>query len=263
LANGITDESLVRISSHWGEAIVRASISEDQRLGSVFVPMHWSGQFASHARIDAVVNPSRDPVSGQPEFKYTPVRIQPYRPAWHGFVLSRTPLALAAVCSYWVIARGRRFWRYEIAGEVQPGDWQQWAQTLSGSEREENWEWIDYLDAAAKRYRGARVRDARLEYCVFISPNHELPPRSWLAELFEKNKLEVGERIGLLRGHPGKGQTDNGRIVCSCFGLGLTTLIEAIRSQGLTTPEAIGAALKAGTNCGSCVPELRSIIAQV
>jgi hypothetical protein len=39
-------------------------------------------------------------------------------------------------------------------------------------------------------------------------------------------------------------------------------LTAAIREQGLTTPEAIGAALKAGTNCGSCVPELRQLIAQ-
>jgi assimilatory nitrate reductase catalytic subunit len=38
--------------------------------------------------------------------------------------------------------------------------------------------------------------------------------------------------------------------------------MEAIEQQGLTTPEEIGSCLKAGTNCGSCIPELRSLLAK-
>ncbi len=75
-------------------------------------------------------------------------------------------------------------------------------------------------------------------------------------------ELGPTERASLLAGRPGGGQRDGGRIVCACFGVGLNTLTAAIREQGLTTPEAIGATLKAGTNCGSCVPELRQLIAQ-
>ncbi|HMR03218.1 MAG TPA: (2Fe-2S)-binding protein [Candidatus Competibacter phosphatis] len=66
----------------------------------------------------------------------------------------------------------------------------------------------------------------------------------------------------MLAGRPGQGQRDNGCIVCACFEVGLNTLTAAIRDQRLITPEAIGAALQAGTNCGSCVPELRQLIAQ-
>jgi assimilatory nitrate reductase catalytic subunit len=44
--------------------------------------------------------------------------------------------------------------------------------------------------------------------------------------------------------------------------VGLNTLTTAIRERGLATPEAIGQTLKAGTGCGSCVPELRQLIAQ-
>ena len=49
---------------------------------------------------------------------------------------------------------------------------------------------------------------------------------------------------------------DAGPTVCACFGVPLN-MIEAAISAGATTPEAIGAATKAGTNCGSCLPELR------
>jgi assimilatory nitrate reductase catalytic subunit len=48
--------------------------------------------------------------------------------------------------------------------------------------------------------------------------------------------------------------------VCACFGVGLNTIVNAIESQQLTSVEQIGMALKAGTNCGSCQPELRQIL---
>jgi bacterioferritin-associated ferredoxin len=83
---------------------------------------------------------------------------------------------------------------------------------------------------------------------------------AWLAGLFAAAELGVAERASLLAGRPGPGQRDCGRIVCACFGVGLNTLTTAIRDQGLATPEAIGATLRAGSNCGSCLPELRQLL---
>jgi assimilatory nitrate reductase catalytic subunit len=48
--------------------------------------------------------------------------------------------------------------------------------------------------------------------------------------------------------------------VCACFGVGLSAIAAAIRDRQAHTPEAIGALLRAGTNCGSCVPEIRRIV---
>ena len=123
-------------------------------------------------------------------------------------------------------------------------------------------EWMDYRDKAAGRYRGARIVNNRLESCVFVAPTFELPPRTWLAGLFARDELSPEERASLLAGRPGKGQSDAGRIVCACFAVGVNTITDAIRKNHLTTPEAIGQALKAGTNCGSCIPELRALLAE-
>ncbi|WP_163414060.1 (2Fe-2S)-binding protein, partial [Escherichia coli] len=49
-------------------------------------------------------------------------------------------------------------------------------------------------------------------------------------------------------------------VVCACFGVGRTTICDAINS-GARSPSDIGAKLKAGTNCGSCIPELKRLIA--
>ena len=58
------------------------------------------------------------------------------------------------------------------------------------------------------------------------------------------------------------GQKGAERIVCACFYVGINTLTEAILDQGLDSIEAIGEALRAGTNCGSCIPELKALLAR-
>ena len=274
---GVKEGALARINSRWGKMITRVKITTDQLRGSIFVPIHWTDQFASCGRVDALVNPVTDPVSGQPESKHTPVHIQPYTPAWHGFLLSQRHLSFKDT-SYWVSAAGKGFWRYELAGEQAPVDWPRWArdvlcvphrdvemlrtQDAQEPPPHEKVEWVDYRDKTAGRYRGARIVNNRLESCVFIAPTFELPPRTWLAGLFAKDELSSDERTSLLAGRPGKGQSDAGRIVCACFAIGLNTIRDAIRKNQLTTPEAIGQALKAGTNCGSCIPELKALLAE-
>ncbi len=57
------------------------------------------------------------------------------------------------------------------------------------------------------------------------------------------------------------GRPATGAIVCACFGVGRNAICDAI-AGGARTPAAIGAKLKAGTNCGSCVPELKQLIAE-
>ena len=59
------------------------------------------------------------------------------------------------------------------------------------------------------------------------------------------------------------GAPDEGRIVCACFNIGLNRIATCIRDSGLISAEQIGATLKAGTNCGSCIPELKELIGHV
>jgi assimilatory nitrate reductase catalytic subunit len=256
---GVRDQSLVSVTSAWGELIVRARVSDAQQPGSVFIPIHWSQQFSSVPSVDCLINPATDPVSGQPEFKHTPVAITAYTPAWHGFILSRRRLVLNNA-SYWSCAKGNGLWRYEVAGEQSPEDWADYARQLLCSNTQQV-DWTEYLDAGENRYRAARLVEGALESCIFIGPEFKLPSRDWLSKLFEQDLLDDDARTSLLTGKPGIGQTDAGRIVCACFSVGVNTIMEAIKDGSLTSAEQIGDALKAGTNCGSCVPELKALLA--
>jgi len=254
----ISENSLVTVTSEKGQLVERANVCDTQQSGTVFIPIHWNDQFASSGVVGKLIASEVDPISGQPEFKYSAVKIEVKIPVWYGFVLSRRKLKISHA-NYWSVSKGRGYWRYELAGDDAAGDWANCARQLL-CQNAKNVEWVEYFDSAKGRYRGARIENGHLESCIFIGPDQDLPERDWLAQLVSKESLLDDERISLLTGKPASGQHDAGRIICSCFSVGINTLTDVIRTQNLTNVDAVGAILRAGTNCGSCIPELKSII---
>jgi assimilatory nitrate reductase catalytic subunit len=250
---------LAQIESALGVVIARVVLDQGQRKDSLFIPIHWTAQYASHGRVDVLVAAVADSLSGQPEFKHCPVKISPYTAKWHGFILSREPIkteGLTSQLNYWVKIKGKQFYRYEIAGQHAIKNHQDWSKALLAQDGDV----IEYHDAKGERYRNAVVNNGQLQSVLFIAPSTELPPRSWLGSVFATQEIDTKTRLNLLAGQL-SGAKDEGKMICSCFGVGLNTIIEAIHKDKLTTVEAIGKALKAGTNCGSCLPELTGVLA--
>ncbi len=252
---GIEIGDLVEVASAIARIVVRVEVSATVEPGQAFVPMHWSGAFANNARVGALIASAADPISGQPELKCAPVNVRRYVPAWYGFALSRTPLDLPEH-SYVARSKSPDCWRYELAGEWVPESWSAWADALLGPRSAR----VEFSDTAGGRYRGAHVADDRLQACVFVATSKALPSRTWLATLFGAERLADVDRLAILSGRAAKGCLESGPVVCSCFSVGRSTLLRAIRTDELVTIEQIGAALKAGTNCGSCIPELKALL---
>ncbi|MBC7453946.1 MAG: molybdopterin-dependent oxidoreductase [Massilia sp.] len=257
---GVREGELARVSSQWGAMVARVQHGGGIARGGVFIPIHWNGQTASDARVGTVVNPAVDPVSGEPEFKHTPVMIERFGVSWHGFILSRSDLALDAV-AHWTRIQGQQFTRYEMAGRGVIAEHGAFARALLGV-TDADADWLDYEDRSGAIYRAVHLVDDKIEQCVFISPRPDLPSRAWLASLFAKEALSQADRIGLLSGQAIEKGVDVGPIVCSCFGVGRNTICSAIRDNGLSTVAAVTACVKAGGNCGSCVPEIKQLLAE-
>src|SRR5690606_3381566 len=113
---GLADGALASLRNERGRMLARVRITDEVRPGEAFAPMHWSAQFASLARVNALVAPEVDPVSGQPELKHGAVRLERYAPTRHGFILSREPLELAG-CEYTARTKLRGCWRIEFADD--------------------------------------------------------------------------------------------------------------------------------------------------
>ena len=80
-----------------------------------------------------------------------------------------------------------------------------------------------------------------------------------IAQLPQRGAQQA-QGAAVLAGQPGADRPDPGATLCACFDIGVNTLRRAIAEQQLTSIEAIGRALRAGTNCGSCKPELRALL---
>ena len=260
--SGLEDRSLAIISSKQGSMIARVKVSEEQKAGSIFIPMHWNKQLAGNSNVGMVVNSVTDPVSGQPESKHTPASIASYCANWHGFAFSRQPLKMLNL-DYWVKVKGSHFYRYEFADQITLNSRSQWCKQLlnDGNADARLQDWIEYSDECAGKYRAAIFEEGHLIACIFIGPDCNLPDRSWLSRLFNAEDLSRQDRISLLAGHPANPSANAGETICACFGVGANTIRNAITEDKLTSVEAIGDQLNAGTNCGSCIPELEKFLA--
>lgn len=70
----------VRVSHARGEVLVTARISDQIKKGVVFLPMHWGRQAEKpFARANNLTVMRVDPLSKQPDFKYTAVEVSRYR----------------------------------------------------------------------------------------------------------------------------------------------------------------------------------------
>lgn len=257
LEHALEDKKLATVSTPSGEITVRVKVSDKQRRDSIFVPIHWSEQNSSNARVGKLIAASVDPVSGQPESKHHCASIKPCPTRWHSFLITRKPVSLE-YSDYWSLATGEQLIRYELAGNESPDSWKPHVRKLL--KQTEDSDWVEMYDTAADHYRAANFINQCLESFLIVCNDSKLPDKDWVLSLFNKDSLDKHERLALLSGIPPKQAVDAGRTICACFGVGKKTIEKAIREQNLGTAEDIGQALSAGTNCGSCIPELNEIL---
>lgn len=120
----------------------------------------------------------------------------------------------------------------------------------------------EYLDEPRGTYRAAGFVGTKLVFCLFIGPAGQRPRWDVAKALLAAGTLEERQRRILLSGQSADGMADAGPLVCACFGIGLNTIRNALASGEATDVTSIGKALRAGTNCGSCLPELKGLVAQ-
>ena len=257
-ARGLVDGAFARVTTHHGAVVLRVVVSAGQQPGALFVPIHWSAATASCARIGDLVAPATDPHSGQPEAKATPAAIAAVAFASRGFALARRPIGLPA-STWWARVAVTGGIGYLLASDVPVTVWQEAARALLGRGVEPV-EFAEYIDVPRGLYRVAAFAQGRLEGCLFIGPAAAAPHWDAVKEMFAADAMAPAQRRMVLSARSADGVPDAGPIVCSCFGVGLNAIRGALGSGAAASVEEIGKALRAGTNCGSCLPELRRIV---
>jgi len=251
-ARGLTDGDIAQVTSAWGRAALRVHVTDALRPGDAFAAMHWTAQLSRAGRINAVVNPAVDPISGQPELKHTPIEVRRLPILWHGTILARRPVMLPEV-SYWARIRGAGYHAWLLAGE-QPLETAR--QALSAAVRASNpGPWLEGEDGIA-----AVLSDGRLEAVLALGGTRNEAVRDRLAPFMAIGRFGVEQRNLLLHGGDAAANGGwRGGEICACFGVSCAAVEMAI-ADGAASLDAIGATTRAGTSCGSCRPEIRALV---
>ncbi|MFS0773797.1 molybdopterin-dependent oxidoreductase [Sphingomonas sp. 1P08PE] len=246
---GIADGALARVTTPQGASLYRARVADTQRPGELFVPIHWTDRTATGGRTGLLPRPLADPVSGQPGFKSTPAAILPVATAWRGFAILRDAAAALPDCLWATRVAVPAGTLWELADDGDPAALDA---LLPAGVR------LEAIDTARGTRRVAILLGERLVAALFVTRDGTLPPRDWL--IAQLSAVQASPT--LLAGRAPGAQVDRGPIVCACFDIGLSTILTTIAEQRPADVAAIGAAIGAGTNCGSCRPALSRLLAQ-
>jgi assimilatory nitrate reductase catalytic subunit len=103
------------------------------------------------------------------------------------------------------------------------------------------------------------ISDGRVEAVMALRETRDEALRDRLAPYMTSGRLTVEERTRLLQGGDA---VPRGGEICACFGVSWAAVTTAI-ADGAASLDAVGAVTRAGTNCGSCRPEIRALLRAV
>jgi len=291
----LTEGELVHVTSRRGSIVLPVAASPEVGLSQAFIAMHWGGEYLSGrssvgallAGVNALTTSSFCPDSKQPELKHAAVKILKAELPWSLLAMAWLPqdraldvaTALRALMASFPFAScvpfGSRGALAEgatertgilfraAAYEAPPAELLAQIESLFALAGADT---LRYNDARHGQRRAMRLarhgEEARLEGFLL---GGDIRAEAWIKALLQDQLPAQAYGRQLLR--PGAtapaGVATRGKVVCSCFGIAETAItgqLAACTGSDDQRLAALQGALKCGTNCGSCVPELKRMV---
>ncbi|HSV59912.1 MAG TPA: molybdopterin dinucleotide binding domain-containing protein, partial [Variovorax sp.] len=294
----LKDGDLVYLTSRRGAIVLPVQASPEVGLSQAFVAMHWGGEYLSGrsstgeplAGINALTTSAFCPDSKQPELKHAAVKILKAEMPWSLLAAAWLP-AGSALDSLRALRDLMKEFPFASCVPFGAGS------TLAGGGAERTGvlfraaahdpapdavvaqvealmglagvDTLRYADARHGQRRAARLvrtggpgNEAHLEAFLLAG---DTSAQAWIKALLQDQLPAQSYGRQLLR--PGSnapvGVAAKGKIVCSCFGVTESAIGEALQASSGTAEQKLAGlqgALKCGTNCGSCLPELKRMV---
>ncbi len=272
---GIADGALVRVKSRRGALVLRAHASDEIRAGQAFLAMHWGANVLVGSGTNLLTHGANDPWSRQPELKHAAVQVEAVTLPHQALLLrseadaeSAQAQALPRLRRAAALLGGLDYAAVTLAGRDHPAVVVRIAHgaPLSDALLAQLDAALDLDDSACLSYRDTRrgiskralVADGVL---VGVRLTGELAAAGWLRDTMLERLPTQELRRWLLApvSAPPVAAPGRGRIVCNCFDVAEREI--AARIGVGAKLEQLQAELNCGTSCGSCVPELKRMLA--
>ncbi len=260
---------LARVRSRRGELVVRVEQDPGLRPGQAFLPMHWGDRFLKGLGVNALTLAALDPLSRQPELKHAGIEVEKVELPWQLYALvegdvQRRFEALRPLCegfdhaSFVLVGRERAALQIRLAHRESAAT--QSLQPILDA--------LGLLDGPVMAYddpRRAVGKRVRIEQkrITALCLSGEVLAADWLKSLWLEGRTDDGLRRWLLAPlakPPGDAPMASARTLCNCLGVGQDAVCAGI-ARGLDLA-GLKSELGCGTQCGSCVPELKRLLAQ-
>jgi assimilatory nitrate reductase catalytic subunit len=245
------------VDSENNQVLLPIAIDNNQRLGEVFAPIHWSANNASSANITALYTDANDKLSGQPELKHAAVKLQKVSYQYYGQLFIQQDIKAELLGEYF---------EYFVTSPIEKGQLVFFATDKAPTSIIHNFqlqfplidEWIGA--SGVNLNSTCAMRNGMVRLIMFIAPNNVDIDPSWINRLLNCENVTPDQLHGVLNMQPDE-QFKQGKLVCSCFKVGENTIIDAIKA-GCDSVDSLGRQLQCGTNCGSCKSELSQMVKQ-
>ena len=282
----LKEGELVHVTSKRGSIVLPVQGSIEIGMSQAFIAMHWGEEYLSGrsstgealAGVNAITTSAYCPSSKQPELKHAAVKILKAELPWSALAVAWLPEGdvwaaregLKRLMKQFQFASCTPFGRertgivFRAAAHETPPD-----ELLAQIERLlqlDSADTLRYADKKKGQRRAARlVRvgvEAHLEGFLLAG---DTSAEAWIKTVLQDELPAQGYgRLLLVPGAKAPVAVQSrGKQVCTCFNVTDTAIQEHLAGYGGTDDERLAslqAGLQCGTNCGSCVPELKRLV---
>ncbi len=291
----LEEGELVHVTSKRGSILVPVQASAEVGMSQAFMAMHWGEEYLSGvsstgqrlAGVNALTTSAYCPSSKQPELKHAAVKVLKAELPWSMLAVAWLPDAQVlkarealvqmmrlfpfAVCvpfsnntplSEPGNARNGVLFR-AAAHDAPPPELLSQMEALLGLNSADS---LHYVDRKKGQHRAARlVRSGdHAELQAFLLAG-DTSAEAWIKTVLQDQlPAQAYGRLLLLPGAKAPVAVQSrGKQICSCFNvtdLAITDQLETCLGDEEARLAQLQAALKCGTNCGSCLPELKRMV---
>ena len=290
----LVEGDLVEVASKRGSIVIPVQASAELEMSQVFIAMHWGEEYLSGrastgealAGVNTLTTPAYCPDSKQPELKHAAVRITKAKLPWSLLALAWLPEE-RALATHGEMRRLMRSFPFSIcvpfssttalanggarsgvlfraaATEAPPDDVLEQVEQLLGLDAPDVVRYADKKKGQRRAVRMARSNtDTTLEAIALAGDTRA---EFWIKTLLQEQlNAQAYGRLLLLPGAKAPlGLISRGRAICSCFDVTEPQISQHLKSADGSPDDRLASlqsTLQCGTNCGSCVPELKRLV---
>ncbi|MDU9593174.1 MULTISPECIES: nitrate reductase [Vibrio] len=245
--NRLKAGQLIKLFQPTSNTGIYAKVAIDEGLGfqELFMSMHWAGRYGGESSVNAIVNSVKDPISGQPAFKSSYVEVQDAAVKTYGMFIGTQFDSGKFLYSAFQAESNLGIWRF--AHDKRPKK-----QSFCRTEKSrritidiaQGWLAVDY----------DLVGDVRIIRSVLVVSSEPIQTDYTNFTGLIGKPMELSQLLTIIQSQ------SSAKLVCSCFRVTDKQIHDAMEKQDCTSLTQLQNKLKCGTNCGSCVSQIKQMV---